>query len=141
MLSWGVDPARVLEDTGKTVDTTDIHRAALSIEMYSNRSEALSGDMAPRDLVCIQRAVCWQVAWLTSQVGYYSRSLAVERKQDGIEIDHGSQGDSWREWADTLSPLAARQLKNLSWLGTRVERTRPAGRRRAPNFLTEDGTW
>jgi len=143
MGSWSVTPTIVSETCGGvTVDEATIAMAAAIVDIYTNRTESASGDIKARDLHWITQAICWQAAWLPGQPGFLERSIAAEIKQDGIEIDHGKTTNMWREWADSLAPLAARSIKNLSWKSTRPVRPGVASVYGAPeSFLSEGGEW
>ncbi len=136
MSNWDITPADVLDMTGETVLQVDINRAGGVVDLYSNVTQAASGSLKPRDVACLRQAVNYQAAWLVNQPGYFNRSLAAKVEQDKVTVDHGAQGGAWREWADTLAPLAARALKNLSWKSDRREYHRRA-RRPAIDFLAE----
>lgn len=145
--NWGVTVQDVLDLTGVTVTSDKISFAGGVVDSYSNRTQAASGSMTPRDFGWIQRAVAYQAAWIVNQIDIFGRNLTAELDQDSMKTKtHGAAGD-WREWAQTLGPLAARTLKNLSWKGRRTDQMghrlprRPLTAANDPNFLQEDGLW
>lgn len=110
-MSWAT-VGDVLLFTGQTVTDGDIAPASTVIDIYSNRTEAASGAMRPRDLKALAQATAFQTVWQMAQSGYYEREVANSLTQDGISVQqYQSQQD--------LAPLAIRALKNLSWKGSR----------------------
>lgn len=104
--------------TGVSVDAATVAQAQGVIEVYANRTDDATDGFSARDLGWLKRAVCWQAAWLKDQYGYTSRQRARSTSQDGTSITRVADSDQ------DLAPLAARALKNLSWLGSRTTRAR-----------------
>lgn len=111
--------------TGTEVDAATLAAAVGTIEIYANRTQDVPDDaMSARDLAWLKRAVAWQAAWLTGQPGWQQRSLADRIVSDGQEVERSG------EYAATLAPLAARAMRNLSWIGNRSDALLISRRRR-----------
>jgi hypothetical protein len=145
--TWGVTTDDVLDLTGATVSAGNIRMAAGIVDLYTNRTQAASGTLTPRDFGWIQRAVAYQSAWVAGQLDLPHRRQTAELVQDGMRTRNSDGTGSWREWTVTLGPLAARAIKNLSWKTRRQEAT---GHRlrvfqrtvdNDPDFILEDGLW
>ena len=119
--AWDVTTTTVYDTVGATVTDADISLATFTVETYANRTSDLIDQIDAIDLVWIRRAITAQAAWLTSQPGYLGRSVAAKVDAGGVHVERtdGSTG-GWREWADTLAPMAARRIKNLSWKNGRA---------------------
>lgn len=113
-MGWGVTTAEVQSTTGQSVSSTDLAMAESSVEIYINRTPALSGDMRTTDLYWIQTAIKWQAAWIKDQPDYAARSLVTQQNQDGASVDFPVESSI------TLAPLARRALKNVSWKASRT---------------------
>jgi hypothetical protein len=100
----------VQRTTGEQVDTGILLRAQFAIEAASNRTMAMSGGLLARDVMWLNKAVCWQAAWLVEQVDFTSRSAMSQLNQDGLQGSFSSKA------AIYLAPLAIRCLKNVSWI-------------------------
>jgi hypothetical protein len=132
-------PADVLAVTGVTRDEEACALASSIMCTYTGAYPDMPAEsINQRDRLVLTRATCWQAAWLTP-----SRmvSLATEREgssrisADGVSVERRTAAE------DMLAPLCIRELKNLSWMGTRTELV-PATRDRSVtwaqvNFLNE----
>lgn len=110
----------VLARTGITVTGPQLAMAQTVIETHINRT--IDAVMTNRDLAWLNRAVCWQAAWLSGQFGYLFNHEVTSVSQDGVSTAFPDLS------AITLGPLAKRALLNLSWTGTRSSRIRPRRR-------------
>jgi hypothetical protein len=139
-MNWGVTPQHVKDKTDIEVDVIDVSMAVSTVEIYSNRTEAVSGNISARDLHWIRTAILWQAAWLIQQPDYTGRQNANQIHQDGVLVNYGPiPSVEGREYAITLAPLAARAIKNLSWKASRSIRTRRERRVfDAARFLLDD---
>jgi len=117
MTTWAT-LADVVSVTGvSSVSAEQLAMAVGTIEIYANRTTDLPEDaISRRDLAWLKRAVCWQAAWLPGQPDYIGRQLADSISSDGQAVSRGA------EYYATLAPLAARALRNLSWVGARTQR-------------------
>jgi hypothetical protein len=116
-MPWGVSTADVLATTGSTATAEQVAAADSVISIYVNRQSTASASMSARDLGWIRTAIAWQTPWQAGQAGLATRSQFDSLSQDGLSVASTAQ------WAKVLAPLAARALKNLSWKGSRTQRT------------------
>lgn len=107
----------VLSVTGHSATEPQLAEADSVITIYCNRTPDASGGMTKRDLYWLRSATCWQTVWQAAQAGYEQLGSAQAVSQDGLQIQRET------EHSVTLAPLAARALKNLSWVGSRTLRT------------------
>lgn len=100
--------------TGSTVTSGELSRAQAVVELFVGRTPA-ADDQPTRavDLHWLKQAVCWQAVWLKDQPGYNSRSSFSDMAQDGFQLSVGARHDLH------LAPLAARAIKNLTWMSSR----------------------
>ncbi len=108
--------AQVATLTGATVTPTTRLLAAQAVELASGLIEDTLDervDISARDLYFLRLACAYQAAWLNAQPDYLTRDAASSVAQDGQSAT-GAHGD----WL-TLSPLARKATKRLSWRGTR----------------------
>lgn len=121
-MAYWATAADVLNMTGKTVTEAQVSQAEAVIIIQVNRTPSASAAFSPRDLYWLKSAVCFQAAWMPDQPGYLQRQAADSVSQDGVTVVQT------KEWQITLSPVAARAIKNLSWKGARTVRMkRPSG--------------
>lgn len=139
VLTWGVEPSDVANITGASASTSDILAGDSIVTLFTGgRTPAASGAMSPRDIRHIQVAVCWQARWLAGNPNWQARNEFQTLTQDGLSVQSSAQ------WSKVLAPLAARSLRNLSWLGPRAELPTPMG---TPSglgpafFLTDEGDY
>lgn len=96
-----------------TQDTRDL--AAQSIEMHTGLIESVERvDVSSRDRYWLKLAVCYQAVWLLAQADYLERLAVATASQDGQSATAGNP-----DWL-TLSPMARKCLKRLSWRGVRT---------------------
>lgn len=110
--------ADVTELLGETVTDANMAKANTDLAPFLNRGPAASAGMGPRDLYWAKLAACYQAVWRTGQVDVDTRQSVKSFSQDGLSVDYGDS-----EWKVVLAPMAARSLRNLSWKGTRTDRT------------------
>lgn len=138
-MSWST-PTRALNWTGETVTQPELDRAAGVIELYAGVVlEQPEASISPVDRRWLAQAEAYQAVWMRGKPGYLTqRESHTSTSADGVSVQR--QADSQA----MLAPLAARTLKNLSWLGTRSVNhggpVRPKG-----SFLSEEAdqfnTW
>lgn len=143
---WDLTVGDVEAVTAVTVEQEDLVRAAETIEIYTNRTPAASGNMLKRDIRWIKKAICWQAAWLLEQPDFHGRLNVNRVNQDGQVVDFGpGASDVGREYGINLAPMASRALKNLSWKASRSMRvprdTHLNTTEGASAFLTADSPW
>lgn len=100
-----------------TADGT-VTLAQRMVEAACGRTDAAADAFTLRDLHHLKMAVIWQAIWLPSQPGILARMGAANVSQDGLSTTFYSAADTW------LAPLAQRELKSCSWMGSRSVRTR-----------------
>ncbi len=123
--------ADVLALTGKTVTEATRTHAASSIEDHTGLLEEVERtDISDRDRKWLQKAVCYQAAWIVAQPDYLERNAVAEAEQDGQKAVMAN-----RDWL-TLAPLARKCLKRLSWRGVRTVDT--LGRSTTPVNINSD---
>lgn len=108
--------AEVATLTGATVDATTRALAAQAVEIATGLIEGTLAervDISDRDLYWLKLMCCYQAAWLVTQPDYLTRNDIASASQDGQSATGGT-----RDWL-TLSPLARKTSKRLSWRGTR----------------------
>lgn len=133
-MTWGVTISDVTNTTGVTPSASDLAQADSIITIYVNRTPDASGGISGRDLYWIRSAVQWQAAWVSSQPNLTGSSQYDSLSSDGLSVQ------TTAEWAKVLAPIAARSLKNLTWKGTRTQRTPPVrqGRGLVLDFENEE---
>lgn len=113
MAEWA-SIADIAAATGATVSALVRTQAAQAIELHTGLIEAVvREDISDRDLYWLKLAVCYQAAWIEAQPDYLERTAVTQASQDGQSAMYGPD-------ALTLSPLARRALKKLSWRGPRA---------------------
>lgn len=111
---------RTVVTNGVLLDAQEI------IEIFCGRSTSTpSTSMKARDRDTLKKAVAWQAAWLPSQPGYKTRHWIKEIVQDGTNIVYIGSSEPANPAMVSLAPLAARALKNLSWMAGNSIRFRP----------------
>lgn len=138
-MSWST-PTQALNWTGETVTQPELDRAAGVIELYAGVVlEQPEASISAVDRRWLAQAEAYQAVWMRGKPGYLTqRESHTSTSADGVSVQR--QADSQA----MLAPLAARTLKNLSWLGTRSVNhggpPRPKG-----SFLSEEAdqfnTW
>lgn len=119
-------PAQVYSITGEEVTDQEIQDAQMVVELHCGRTAAGMGTDNTRlrdtDLGWLRKAVAYQATWQRSQPGYMERHWIKEIIQDGTNIVYASSGESSNVAFLNLGPLAARAIKNLSWMKNRTLR-------------------
>lgn len=136
-MAWGVLPADVLATTGASATTAQVASADAVVSIYINRQSTASASVSARDLATIRAAIVWQTPWQAAQPDFLTRSQFESLSQDGLSVQSSAQ------WAKVLAPLAARSLRNLSWKGSRTQRTPNVDvpRGMGADFLLETSDW
>lgn len=120
--------AQVYSITGVQVTEQEIQDAQMVVELHCGRTVAGMGNddsrLKPRDLTWLQKAVAYQATWQRDQPGYQERHWIKEIIQDGTNIVYASSGEASNVAFLNLGPLAARAIKNLSWMKNRSLRLR-----------------
>lgn len=127
--------------TGMSATGPELALASSIISTYAGVDEEMPAEaLSARDRRILGRAAGWQVIWMRNQPGYFTyRQTDYSPSADGVSSDRRSQADQ------DLAPLAQRELKNLSWNGTRVISL--SGRRQVPkgalvtDFLNESSDY
>lgn len=125
--SWA-NIASILSATGVEVDPVDALYAQGVIETYCGRTYIGSKDndsIRPKDKVWLQKAVSYQAVWQVQQPGYYGRHSIKEVNQDGAQVVYSGSSEGNNSAMVMLAPLAARALKNLSWMRSRSIKLKP----------------
>lgn len=118
--------SQVANITGISVSNGTLLDANEIIEIFAGRTTATPlTSFKARDLEWLKKAVAWQAAWLPEQPGYKARHWIKEIIQDGTNIVYVGSSEPANPAMVALAPLAARALKNVSWLSGRSIRLRP----------------
>ena len=104
--------ADVLTYTGVTVTDAQVTIAGGVIDIYSNRTYAMSGNVGYRDYKYMTQAVAYQCAWMQAQYDMFTRL-------DVTGISEGRRMMNFKDGALSLAPLAKLALDRTSWRGTR----------------------
>jgi len=138
-MTWAT-AEQVTAMTGQAVEPVTLALASAMIDTYAGVTEDLPEDaITARDRGHLRKATIWQAAWIPGKPGILThRESHTSTSADSVTVTRTSDADIM------LAPLAARELRNLSWLATRTEFQPPARKRLPPhlNFLNEesDGT-
>lgn len=120
--------AQVYSIAGVEVTEQELNDAQMVVEMHCGRTAAGMGTDNTRlrdtDLGWLRKAVAYQAAWQRNQPGYLERHWVKEVIQDGTNIVYASSGEASNVAFLNLGPLAARAIKNLSWMKNRSIRLR-----------------
>lgn len=115
--------AQVYSITGVEITEQELSDAQMVIEMHCGRTAAGMGTDNTRlrdtDLGWLRKAVAFQAVWQRQQPGYQERHWVKEVIQDGTNVVYASSGEASNVAFLNLGPLAARALKNLSWMKNR----------------------
>lgn len=114
-MTWATQ-IEVKTQTGMDVTEPTLALASAIISTYTGADEEVPEDaITARDRRLLARATGWQAIWLMSKPGLTTeRESNQSTSADGTSIQRGAQSDVM------LAPLAAREIKNLSWVGTRT---------------------
>lgn len=131
--------AEVLAVTGKTADETQIAIASSMIETYTGAYVDMPElGISVLDRRKLMRATAWQAVWLTpTRIATLleEREGARSVSADTVRVERNKDADI------VLAPMAQRELKNLSWIGTRSIQAVPRTSRDLAwaqrNFLNE----
>lgn len=132
MASWST-PAQALSWTGEEVDQPELDRACAIVELYAGVVvEQTEASISAVDRRWLAQAESYQAVWMRGKPGFLTqRETHTSSSADGVSVQRQAPADAM------LAPLAARTLKNLSWLGTRT--VSHAGPPRAKgSFLSEE---
>jgi hypothetical protein len=114
-VSW-VDEAQALLYTGLEVTPEELSLASGMITSYVGRSE----EEPETSILAVDRrwlamATAYQAAWLRGKPGLLEyRESHKSSSADGVQISRESDSQIM------LAPMAARCLRNLSWVGNRT---------------------
>lgn len=113
-MSW-VTEADALKYTGETIAPEDLEKASAVITIYAGVTEDQpTASIGARDRLWLAMATAYQAAWMPSKPGLLTqRESHADTSTDGTRVARESDSQIM------LAPLAARTLKNLSWMGTR----------------------
>lgn len=114
-MSWST-PAQALSWTGEELDQVDLDRAAGVVELYAGVvQEQPEASISAVDRRWLAQAEAYQAVWMRGKPGYLTqRESHTSTSADGVSVQRAADSQNM------LAPLAARTLKNLSWLGTRT---------------------
>lgn len=109
-----VTVANVRALTGADVTDQKIGEALAQVDLHAGADlfdDDVIGRLSPRNLRRVQQAVCYQAAWLSTQIDVYSRMDVAE-----IAGDTSNGGITPRdELTIRLAPLARSCLERCSW--------------------------
>lgn len=114
-MSWSTIP-QALSWTGEELDQADLDRAAGVVELYAGVvQEQPEASISAVDRRWLAQCEAYQAVWMRGKPGLLThRESHTSTSADGVSVQR--QADS----QIMLAPLAARCLKNLSWMGTRT---------------------
>lgn len=120
--------------TGKTMTETDLVLASGVITLHAGVMPDQPDDsITTRDRYWLAMATAYQAAWQPNRPGYLEhRESHVSQSADGVSVQRDSTSDI------VLAPLAARTLRNLSWMGLRTTYLGPRVSGPPGSFLRED---
>lgn len=125
--SWATI-ADVASITGVAVEDADVLYSQAVIETYCGRTfegSKANDSIRPKDVTWLRKAVAFQASWQVQQPGFYGRHSIKEVNQDGAQVTYAGSSESNNSALVMLAPLAARALKNLSWMRTRSIKVKP----------------
>lgn len=109
-MAW-VTVEKALEYTGKTVTPEKLAEASGIITSYAGRLEDEPAEaITARDRVWLAMATAYQAAWMKPGL-LEQRESHTSASADGVSTQRESDAQIM------LAPLAARCLRNLSWIG------------------------
>lgn len=107
----------VFDVTGYSADDADVKKAQAIVEVFAGKPEALISNV--NDLEWMRYAVCWQVAYMTSDPGSVFEQANIESlRQNDTSIDFGDK-------TYAIAPLAMKAVSRLSWNRSRSVSTGP----------------
>lgn len=111
-MAW-VTAASALLYTGEDLTEDALNIASGVICLYASVTEDMPDDsISARDRRWLGMATAYQAAWMKPGLLTHRESHS-ESSADGVRVARRSDSDIM------LAPLAARALRNLSWVGTR----------------------
>lgn len=115
MTSWST-PAQALSWTGEEVDQPELDRACAIVELYAGVTvDQPENSISAVDRRWLAQTEAYQAVWMRGKPGFLTqRETHTSNAADGVSVQRAAPADIM------LAPLAARCLKNLSWLGTRT---------------------
>ena len=129
--------AEIQAITGATVTAEVATLASSIIETYSGAQVDMpDAAISDKDRRHLGRATAWQAVWMAGKPGLTTeREGARSVSADAVRIERNTMAETM------LAPLAIRELKSLSWIGTRSIRPLPRSSRAREwstrNFLNE----
>jgi hypothetical protein len=113
-MSWAT-PEQALAFTGLEVTQAELDPASAMIDLYAGVSEDQPApSILDRDRRWLAMACAYQAVWMRSKPGLLEyRESHQDTSADGVRTSRRSDSDIM------LAPLAARALRNLSWIGPR----------------------
>lgn len=120
--------SRVQTITGSVVTEDQLATAQGIIELYCGRTYAgssVNASIRAKDLAWLEKAVAYQAAWMPTQPGYFGKHSVKEVSQDGAQIIYAGSTQANNSALIMLGPLAARALKNVSWMRSRTIKIKP----------------
>jgi hypothetical protein len=123
--------AQVVGFTGKEVSAASLQVASGMITLYGNADPGLVDSYRQKDLYWLAMATSYQAVWVAPKLDTIleDRESHTSTSADGVQVTREAGSDL------TLAPLAARALRNLSWIGGGINMPL-VGTARA-NFLNE----
>lgn len=133
-MTWAT-VADVLAYTGKEVSEEDVTMASGVIDLYAGTDpEQPEDSIAGRDRRWLKMATAYQTPWQMKKPGYFEHRESHE-SASADSVSRKVRSDS----EITLAPLAARALRNLSWIGLRSTRFSQGAGVPKGSFLHEAG--
>lgn len=128
--SWA-NVAQVLGYTGQEMSPGDIQLASGIITLYADADPELADKYRAKDLANLAAATAYQTVWMKPKLAtlLQDRESHTSTSGDGVQVTRETGSDIM------LAPLAARALRNLSWIGGRTNLPGPAAAQ--ANFLNE----
>lgn len=133
-MAWSTTD-QALTWTGKTLTEEDLAVASGIIDIHAGITEDAPEDsISARDRRWLAQATAYQAAWMAPKPGLLDhRESHTSTSADGVSVQREAPSDIY------LAPLAARVLKNLSWIGGRSVRHTVEPARLKGSFLNEAG--
>lgn len=109
-------PEKALQWTGKDIPQDELNRAAFVLTPYAGRTgEEPEDAIAPVDRHWLGMATAFQALWMRGKPGLLEqRESHTSSSADGVSVQRESDSQVM------LAPIAARCLRNLSWIGNRT---------------------
>jgi hypothetical protein len=120
-VSW-VTVADALTYTGQNLTDEELALASSMITVYSGALEAQPEDsITARDRLWLAMATAYQAAWVKGKPSVLAyRESHTQTSADGVNVTRESDSQIM------LAPMAARCLRNLSWVGNTTRHSPPA---------------